>query len=355
MWLWRKLFIMREIICCGGSNTSHRTTRQEIFYGGSGGANLNFEYNSWPEAIHNLYGNKIYNLGVASNSIDAAVLSIISLATKLLNENKEISIIYNCNDFYRPSFYCSKNFLNQRGVFKKFPNQYLNNYLFSEDDYIGFYLFGGIQNINKAEFESDLIYKMGLAYSENLFSFEIREIHALTHLLLLQNFCKANNIPYKIFFDFNFFSEHLNNGFDLDKSNTDSYFNSFFVRKKLLPKTNLKVMEKDPYVNDLFTMLDLNNCWFYEEENYKWGGIHEWLYKKNEYKENDEKYISLYVESMMQCPNWKSKENNDEPYYLSVSHTKEMMKKNQFFETAHPTYYYWKKFVEEIMISWNLF
>ena len=92
-----------------------------------------------------------------------------------------------------------------------------------------------------------------------------------------------------------------------------------------------------------------SNIWWYHSSDIK---NHEYI---QNVKENDEKYISLYVESMMQCPNWKSKENNDEPYYLSVSHTKEMMKKNQFFETAHPTYYYWKKFVEEIMISWNLF
>lgn len=354
MWLWRKLFIMREIICCGGSNTSHREAKKDIFYDGCGGYNKWFEFNGYPEAIRHLYGNTIYNLGVASNSIDAAVLSIISLATKLLKEKKEISIIYNCNDFYRPSFYLSKSFLNKNGIFKKIPVNYLNNYLFT-DDYTGFYLFGGIQNINKNEFGNDILLNMAKTYSENIFNFEASEIKALTHLLLLQNFCKANNIPYKIFFDFNFFSEKLNTGFDLNRKNEETYFNSFFIERKLYEKTNLDVINKDPYVKDLFDMLDLDNFWFYEDKNYKWGGIHEWIYKNNEYKINDTEYIALYVESLVQCSNWKSEKNNDNPFYINVDFTKELMKKNQFFETAHPTYYYWEKFVKEVMISWNLF
>jgi hypothetical protein len=28
---------------------------------------------------------------------------------------------------------------------------------------------------------------------------------------------------------------------------------------------------------------------------------------------------------------------------------------NTFFNTAHPTYYYWEKFVKEVMVDWNLF
>ena len=53
---------------------------------------------------------------------------------------------------------------------------------------------------------NDKLFEMIQPYGEHIFNFEQAEIKALTHLLLLQNFCKVNNIPYKIFFDFNFFS-----------------------------------------------------------------------------------------------------------------------------------------------------
>ena len=40
---------------------------------------------------------------------------------------------------------------------------------------------------------------------------------------------------------------------------------------------------------------------------------------------------------------------------LLIESAKEKMKKGLFFDTAHPTYYYWEKFVKEVMINWNLF
>jgi hypothetical protein len=45
----------------------------------------------------------------------------------------------------------------------------------------------------------------------------------------------------------------------------------------------------------------------------------------------------------------------DKPTKLKISRAKEKMKNGTFFNTAHPTYYYWEKFVKEIMVHWNLF
>ncbi len=100
-------------------------------------------------------------------------------------------------------------------------------------------------------------------------------------------------------------------------------------------------------------MLDLNNIWFLNDENCKYGGLHEWIFKNNEYKEGNETYIPLYLEDIYQT---MGKEKlTDETYNFPISTAKEKMKKGEFFETAHPSSYYWEKFVKEIMISWNLF
>jgi hypothetical protein len=90
---------MKDIICVGGSNTSFRRPEKERFKDAYCpiGTHPDANIGSYPEAIHRNFGNKVYNLGVASNTVQAAVLSTISLATKLLNDgNNNFSIIFNC-------------------------------------------------------------------------------------------------------------------------------------------------------------------------------------------------------------------------------------------------------------------
>jgi hypothetical protein len=98
-------------------------------------------------------------------------------------------------------------------------------------------------------------------------------------------------------------------------------------------------------------MLDLNNFWFYKDDNVQYGGIHEWIFKNNEYKEGDDEYIAFFFEDTEMTP----QQLQDKPTKLKVSRAKEKMKNGTFFNTAHPTYYYWEKFVKEIMVHWNLF
>ena len=229
-------------------------------------------------------------------------------------------------------------------------NPVKNNYLFGDDN-SGFLLVGGVQNISKTSFDDENLYKVAKAYSEHIFSFEECEIKALTHLLLFQNFCKANNIPYKIFFDFDNFSLPDMNWFEIDRTNEETFFKSYFVDKKLTKKEPLGYIKKDPYVYDLFKMLDLTKCWFYETDEIKYGGIHEWIFKNNEYKEGDDVYIAFHFEDTEKTPY----ELKDKTTLLTIQSAKEKMKKGVFFETAHPTYYYWEKFVKEVMVHWNLF
>lgn len=331
---------MRDIICCGGSNTSYRIANKEIFYSG----NLptpgmdDALVGSYPDVIQREYGNRVYNLGVMSNSVQPSVLSIISFATKLLNNgNNNFSIIFNCSDWYRQAFYFSKETRQRVGIKNKLSNPVLNNYLFS-DDQSGFLLFGGIQNVSNSAYDDDKCTKIAKAYSDNLFSFEECEIKAITHLLLLQNFCKTNNIPYKIFFDFDFLSSPFNPFFLINKQNEDTYFNSYFIERKFPIKETLGIVKKDDYVYDLFKMLDLNGFWFFKDTNLEYGGIHEWIYKNNEYKEGDTDYIAFHFEDTELTP----KEMKDNTIRISIERAKEKMKNGTFFDTAHPTYYYLK-------------
>jgi hypothetical protein len=225
-----------------------------------------------------------------------------------------------------------------------------NNYLFTNTQ-SGFLLVGGIQNVSKTAYSDDNLYKIAKVYSEHLFSFEQSEINAITHLLLFQNFCKANNISYKIFFDFDFVSSPNLEYFDLDTTNEETYFKSYFLDKKLIKKEPLGYIKHDEFVYDLFKMLDLNEFWFYKDENVEYGGIHEWLFKNNEYKEGDDEYIAFFFEDIEMT----AFELKDRIIKLKVDRAKQKMKEGKFFNTAHPTYYYWEKFVKDVMIHWDLF
>ena len=344
---------MKDIICVGGSNTSFRRPEKERFKDAYCpiGTHPDANIGSYPEAIHRNFGNKVYNLGVAGNSVQACVLSVISLATEFINKgNTNFSIIFNCSEFYRQSLYFSDKMLKIKNITNIDNNPVINNYLF-ENDKSGFFLLGGVQNISKTAFDDENLYKVAKAYSDHIFSFEECEIKALTHLLLFQNFCKANNIPYKIFFDFDNFSLPDMNWFEIDRTNEETFFKSYFVDKKLTKKEPLGYIKKDPYVYDLFKMLDLTKCWFYETDEIKYGGVHEWIFKNNEYKEGEDEYIAFHFEDTEKTPY----QLKDKTTLLTIQSAKEKMKKGVFFETAHPTYYYWEKFVKDVMIHWDLF
>jgi hypothetical protein len=78
------------------------------------------------------------------------------------------------------------------------------------------------------------------------------------------------------------------------------------------------------------------------------------MYKNNEYKEGDDEYIALYKEDVIDN-NGLVFNISDDIHKISINTAKEKIKKGLFRETSHPTYYYWEKFVKEVMIDWNLF
>jgi hypothetical protein len=91
-------------------------------------------------------------------------------------------------------------------------------------------------------------------------------------------------------------------------------------------------------------MLDLNNMWFYSDDNVKYGGMFEWMYKNNEYKAGDDKYMPLYKEDVANDVNM-AHEVSDIPHTIPIFYAKQKMRNGVFRDTSHPTYYYCEKFV----------
>lgn len=345
---------MRDIICAGCSHTSFRKLLPErVLYGHTPNKRKYFFNGSYPESIHRNFGNKVYNAGLMSNSVAGSVLSVMSIASRLMKEgNNNFSIILQSTDFERQHLYLSDEVRKFKKINEKAEWPLTNNYLFKNNT-SGFLQMGGMAQITNGVYsDCKIIEKMAKAYSENLYSNENCTINSLIHLILLQNFCKANNIPYKIFKMMDLFSSPIFPFFDIDYTNSETYFKSFFIDKKLPKKEPLGYVKSDEYIYDLFQMLDLNNMWFYSDENVKYGGMFEWMYKNNEYKEGDVDYIALYKEHVDEEQAYTV---TDETHRISIDVAKEKMKKGTFRETSHPTYYYWNRFVKEVMIDWNIF
>jgi hypothetical protein len=357
---------MRDIIVAGCSFTNFRNLQRErILHGHTPPVDRCFTHGSYPEAIHRNYGNKVYNAGVMGNSVSTSVLSIISIASRLLKEgNTNFSVILQSTDFDRQGIYFPDYLKKIKKIKQNVVGPSNNNYLFGNDG-CGFIQFGGMASIDEQNYsECKSITKIAKSFSENIYTPEYCNINALTHILLLQNFCKANQIPYKIFFSSNLFCEKVFPFFDLDKTNVETYFKSFFIDRKLPKKKELGNIKSDPYVFDLFNTLDMDGIWFYETEETKYGGMFEWFFKNNEYKEGDLEYIPLYIEDAAHCAQvYTTAERakpwsyipDDSKHMLSIEKAKDNMKNGDWWDMGHPTYYYWEKFVKEVMIDWNLF
>jgi len=353
---------MRDIICSGCSFTNYRDLQKErILYGYTPTVDERFINGSYPEAINRNYGNKVYNSGLMGNSVSTSVLSILSIANRLMKSgNNNFSVILQSTDFerrgmYVPDYYRKIKNIKNNPVWPK-----NNNYLFGDDD-SGFIQFGGLSRVMENLYtDCKSIFKIAQSFSENIYTPEYCNIDSLTHILLLQNFCKANHIPYKIFFSSNLFCEKVFPFFDIDKTNVETYFKTYFIDKKLPKKNELSNMKSDPYVYDLFTMLDMDGIWFYETEETKYGGMYEWFFKNNEYQEGDLEYTPLYYEDASHIPNNGLRSENfisvdDSKHMISIELAKKNMKEGKWWDTGHPTYYYWEKFVKEVMVNWNLF
>jgi len=338
---------MREIICAGCSFTNFNTLSEDaVIHGITPEIDGINPLGSYPEAIHRNYRNKVYNAGMAGNNISTSVLSLISIAERLLKEHKKISIILQCTEFTRQSHYFPASFQIMRNIAGDGAAVRNNNYLFDGSEN-GFFQFGNLSDVSDNFSNNKSLVNVAKNISQNLFTIESSYINSLTHILLLQNFCKVYKIPYKIFCKTESFSLPFYPIFKIDTISVENEFKSIFIDKQFQNKRKLAFVNSDPYIKNLFGMLDLDNFWFLDDENCKFGGITEWVYLKNIYKQGDETYTPLVVEDIEGNP------TEFQPLY-PIERAKEKIKNHTFSPNVHPSYFYWDYFVKSEVLKWEL-
>lgn len=338
---------MREVVCAGCSFTNFNTLDKGMAYNGiTPEVDGVKPMGSYPEAIHRNFKNKVYNLGMAGNNIATSVLSLIATADRLLKEKKDIFLILQCTEFTRKSFYLPSSFQIRKniGIDDAVRN---NNYLF-DDGGSGFFQFGTLSGARDGFSAIESIKNIAKSYSEHTYSIESGYIDSITHILLLQNYCKVNNIPYKIFLKTESFSIPFHPLFNIpnEKAGVEDIFDAIFVRKKLFRKNPLTFVNSDPYIKNLFGMLDLDSFWFLDDVDCRYGGITEWVYVRNQYNNGDKTYIPLVVEDIDEQP-------IKHTYQYPIERAKEKIKNGTFDPNGHPSYYYWDLFVQNEMSKWG--
>lgn len=338
---------MRDIICSGCSFTNFELINEDKVVNGItpeiDGVN---PLGSYPEAIHRNFGHKVYNAGMAGNNISTSVLSIISIADRLMREGKNISVILQCTEFTRVSRYFPTSFQIIKNIAGDASSVRNNNYLFDGTEN-GFFQFGTLSDVSDNFSNNKNLVNVAKNIGDNLFTIESAYIDSITHILLLQNFCKVNKIPYKIFCKTESFSLPFYPLFKIDSSSSEKEFDSIFLDKQFAPKKRLSFINSDSYIKNLFGMLDLDNFWFVNDENCKYGGITEWVYLKNIYRRGDREYTPLVVEDIDGTP------TEIKPMF-PIERAIDRIKNKTFNPNGHPSYFYWNKFVNEEIIKWEL-
>jgi hypothetical protein len=337
---------MRDIICSGCSFTNFEFINEDKVLRGItpeiDGVN---PLGSYPEAIHRNFGHKVYNAGMAGNNISSSVLSIISIADRLLKEGRKISIILQCTEFTRQSYYMPVSFQIMKNVAGDTNSVRNNTYLFDGSE-SGWFQFGTLGSAREGFSENPNLTEIARSLSD-IFTIESAYIDSLVHILLLQNYCKVNDIPYKIFCKTESFSLPFSPVFKIDFSNTQREFESIFIEKQFPFKKRLSFVNSDPYIKNLFGMLDLDKFWFLDDENCKFGGITEWVYAKNIYRKGHTEYTPLVVEDIDGTP------TEFQPMY-PIQRAIDKIENKTFNPNGHPTYFYWDMFVNREIIKWEI-
>jgi hypothetical protein len=272
----------------------------------------------WPNFIQKLYPDyKVVTYGNPTNDNDIIAKTILYGVDKLLKSGvspKDIKVIVQWSGWSRNNFFISKQkqikndyFLNKNFIKERDKDTYpinedfahVNDFLDIEKEYIGehgyFMLSGGYHNDHVKIKPIDFFE----TYVDKVFSAEERMIAYFQSILLVQSFCKANDIDYLCFTMHNNFSEDYTNDdrFPLWKPENSNKTQAWhIVYEKYIPITweaDIKnQFENKPYSKWLYDMIDFDNFWFYKEEGVtKFGGQVEWSIKNYNHDEVSNKEL----------------------------------------------------------------
>lgn len=240
---------------------------------------------TWVEWIRHYESNnyQVYNYGCPTNDNDSIVESVLYCINKLLKSGvkyEDIEVIIQWSAVSRKSFYIPNGMISLKNMN---VTTHLNDFV-DEKQYKfqkGFkYLSGGYNRTNNLDELNDICFNY-LAFE---YSNEERIINFLKNIILISNFCKSNGIKYKFFTMGNNFSSKIFVPYEtINKKNKTQQephlpITPTLTEYKLIGNNWDKgIFMDNPYINYLIDLINFDDFWFYEIENYhKYGGAIEW-------------------------------------------------------------------------------
>lgn len=253
----------------------------------------------WPHHIQKLYSNyKVYNLGNPTHDNTCIAHSVIKKTTELLNQGinaNDIKIIVQWSDQDRDSFFFSKKVTEEYNCQVIEPSytgldmrddRWSHLSTFAENNHFenrwGYYLLNGGFMWDHIKYPTDIL-EANAKYNSPTQSL----IRLLTNYLLLQNFCRVNNIKFFTFsLGLNFYDD---DAYDSHFGYQNTLENVYKLRKITNIKMDFNI--KNPYVKYLFDAVDLSNNYFYQDDNTNIGGIMEWTIANFDYDSDKEAFM----------------------------------------------------------------
>lgn len=322
------------------------------------------EFNYYPHWIQLLNPQlKVINLGNVTNDNQVIARNIIYKIEKMKKdgiEPSDISVVVQWSSFYRNAYFVSpsKQLENTKLKLPQHRKRWDDDYAHINDfveeknevgEYGYYFLSGGFGMDHVKNPMKEFAY-LNLGH---LHSYEERLLIFLEAIVMLQMYFKSNGIKYKMFNIANNFSDEyvlncVNGGgfpmFKPDNSKNNEMYE--VIKNKYIPNTwNSQMLYfKNPHLSYYYDMIDWSGFWFYEEENlHKFGGVIEWGIRNFDINYRDG--INANILFM-------------EQYRRDVIHTEESLidiYQDGHCPLGHISSALYRKFVKEIVSTWNLY
>lgn len=302
---------------------------------------------TWIEWIQYYEGDnyKIHNYGCPTNDNDTIVESVLYGINKLLKQGvptSDIEVIIQWSAVSRKSFFIPKGMVDRNKLtVTTHTNDFIDEKRYRYEH--GFkYLTGGYNRTNNLDELNDICFNyFGMEYSN-----EERIISFLKNIIFISSFCKSNGIKYKFFTMGNNFSSKIFTKYeDINKKYKSQQEPHMDIRPDILQKRlvgenwNSSLLIDIPYINYLLELIDLNDFWFYEIENYhKYGGAIEWAVGEWGDGVKDDSGLGLSELIYFEMEGLSEQEKSDYFKHRSYGHPSALMWRKFYFEILKPNF-----------------
>lgn len=302
---------------------------------------------TWIEWIRYYEGDKytVYNYGCPTNDNDTIVESVLYGVNDLIKNGipkNDIEVIIQWSAVSRKSFFIPKGMVDRSKInVTTHTNDFIKEKRYKYEH--GFkYLTGGYNRTNNLDELNDITFNyLAMEYSN-----EERIINFLKNVILISSFCKANGIKYKFFTMGNNFSSNIFSKYeDINKNNKAQQEPHMDIRPDILEKRlvgntwNSDVLIDTPYINYLLELIDLNDFWFYEIENYhRYGGAIEWSIGEWRDGVKDDSELGLSELVYFEMEGLSTQEKADYFKHRSYGHPSSLMWRKFYFEVLKPNF-----------------